>query len=124
MTKPIALLVDDAKPVLNATARVVRRAGFDVVACESAFDAISRIERGERFALVVCDLRMPEMTGQEFLTSALVVWPDLDKVLAFVTGAERVDDTGGAAVFTKPVGPDFSAFLIALRAGGESPPTR
>lgn len=117
LDKPLALLIDDAKAVLNATARIVRRAGFEVVACESALDGLARIERGERFAVVVCDLRMPEMTGQEFRRQAILVWPDLDDALAFVSGAEHAEDTGGAAVFSKPVGDDFGVFLHARKPG-------
>ena len=61
---------------------------------------------------------MPEMDGSQFRLRALAAWPDLDTVLAFVTGEPEQDwrgKIGAARLFTKPVGRAFRAFASECR---------
>ena len=57
------LVVDDDPTIGNTVARVLR--AHEVVLLSSPRAALARIEAGERFDVVLCDLMMPELTGME-----------------------------------------------------------
>ncbi|HBQ10799.1 MAG TPA: hybrid sensor histidine kinase/response regulator, partial [Myxococcales bacterium] len=58
------LLVDDDPLLLRTGERLLRRfLGAEVVTSSNGREALDRIERGERFHLVITDLEMPEMDG-------------------------------------------------------------
>ncbi len=74
------LYVDDDRGVLNAFRRRVRVAGYDVVACVSAAEALAMLD--ERTFDVVCsDYRMPEMDGITFLREATRRAPHAQKMM-------------------------------------------
>lgn len=64
MAKPKILLIDDEDLVVRSISRLLSREGYDVTVCQNGEDAISKAET-ERFDLIVCDVRMPVMTGIE-----------------------------------------------------------
>lgn len=88
MAKPIILTADDEPQVLNAVERDLRnhyKGDYRLIKARSgaeALDALKRLkQRNEPVALFLVDQRMPEMTGTEFLTEAVKLYPDARKVL-------------------------------------------
>jgi thioredoxin reductase (NADPH) len=88
MSMPVILAVDDEPEVLNAIERDLRhhyRATYRVMKApsgEQALDAVRQLkQRGNAVALFVVDERMPRMTGTQFLTEALKLYPDARRVL-------------------------------------------
>src|SRR2546421_11810624 len=88
MPRPVLLAVDDDPEVLSSVERDLRRrygADYRVVRAdsgESALEAVRQLkERGEPLALFLVDQRMPRMTGVEFLTRAMEVYPDARRAL-------------------------------------------
>jgi thioredoxin reductase (NADPH) len=88
MSKPILLTVDDDPEVLNAIERDLRqhfRTDYRVVKASSGAQALETItglkQRGSQLALFLVDERMPHMTGTQFLSEAIKVYPDARKVL-------------------------------------------
>src|SRR6476661_5501839 len=88
MSKPILLTVDDDPEVLNAIERDLRqhfRTDYRVVKASSGAQALETIaelkHRGSQLALFLVDERMPHMTGTQFLTEAIKIYPDARKVL-------------------------------------------
>ena len=79
------LVIDDEAPVAAMIRRLLR-ADHDVTAVSSAHDALARIESGERFDVVLCDLMMPQMTGMEFHARLLEVAPEVARRVVFLTG--------------------------------------
>src|SRR5688572_1056456 len=63
------LVVDDEEAIRIAIARYLRSRGFEVETAESA-DAALGILRQRRFALAICDVRMPGMSGVELVPLA------------------------------------------------------
>ena len=59
------LLVDDEADNLEVLREVLELEGQDVETAQSGPIALARMERGERFDLVLCDVGMPEMSGWE-----------------------------------------------------------
>lgn len=88
MDKPAILCVDDEPAVLSAIARDVRSQyaeKYRVVRADSGAAALEAIEqlrlRDVPIALLLCDQRMPGMTGVEFLVRARELAPDARRVL-------------------------------------------
>lgn len=61
-----ALVVDDDDTVVEHVSAVLRRAGFDVETAGDGLTALSMYRAG-RFDAVVCDIRMPKLSGISFL---------------------------------------------------------
>lgn len=102
------LIVDDEVDFASGLARLIR-AGFPdlrVESCASPLQALSFVEREEP-ALLLVDLRMPEMDGLELMSQALALAPDLCVVLLTAHGSIETAVAalkGGAYDFlTKPV---------------------
>ena len=88
MAKPVLLTIDDDPEVLKAVERDLRRqyaANYRVLAADSGPAALTLLDklqqRGETVGLVLVDYRMPQMTGIEFLSRAITVYPDAKRVL-------------------------------------------
>ena len=62
------LLVDDSIFFRQLVTTTLETAGFRVKAVDSAVLALSILEHGEKFDLVVSDIEMPEMDGCQFAT--------------------------------------------------------
>jgi response regulator RpfG family c-di-GMP phosphodiesterase len=86
--KPRILCVDDEERVL-AGIRVILRQSFDVVLETRPRAALERIQGGESFAVVISDMRMPEMNGAELLAGIRAAAPDTVRLL--LTGFAEVD---------------------------------
>ena len=92
--RPIVLVVEDES---DARARIrgelERRYGSDYrVTCEaSALGALAKLERwrasAEPVALVLADQWMPDLTGEEFLARAKMLFPDAKRALLVSFGA-------------------------------------
>src|SRR5205814_774998 len=90
-TKPVLLLLDDEPTTLAAIERDVEReygADYHIVTATSGSEALELLTqlklRNEAVALLLIDLRMPEMTGVEFLEQAMQLYPDAKRVLLTV----------------------------------------
>ena len=78
------LVIDDEPMMLRALTRML--SGHDVVAVDRAEDALARLDRGERFDVIVSDLMMPTMTGMGFYEALLARSPAVARQVVFITG--------------------------------------
>ncbi|MBN3560868.1 HD domain-containing phosphohydrolase [Aliamphritea spongicola] len=74
------LLVDDETSVLNALKRVLRRMKCTVHTAESGKAGLAVLEE-HPVDLVISDMRMPEMGGEEFLAIVAERWPDTERIV-------------------------------------------
>lgn len=88
MAKPVILAVDDDPQVLRAVARDLRQAYGDtyrIVRADSGLAALETLRelklRNDAVALFVSDQRMPKMSGVEFLSEAMGIYPDAKRAL-------------------------------------------
>ncbi len=86
--KPIILSVDDDQQVLQSLKRDLRRRyqeDYRIVSTTQPVEALEAVEnlkkKGETIALYLCDQRMPEMLGVEFLEKARPLYPEAKRVL-------------------------------------------
>ena len=79
------LWIDDDVHLLRAFQRRLQR-DHDVDVCETAAEALRRIEAGERWDVICCDLMMPGINGREFDELLAERYPELATRLVFVTG--------------------------------------
>lgn len=100
MPRAAIIAIDDDHAVLNSVERDLRQKygrDYRIVKAESgqsALDVVHQLQaRSETVALFVADQRMPMMSGVEFLTEAIKVFPDARKVLltAYADTAAAID---------------------------------
>jgi response regulator RpfG family c-di-GMP phosphodiesterase len=77
------LVLDDDEIILIALAETLRHDGFASTTTQSPNEALE-ILRKEKFAVIISDQRMAEMTGLEFLQQAAKIQPTASRIL--ITG--------------------------------------
>ncbi len=78
-TENSVLLVDDEKQVLYALNRVIRPLQCKVFMADSAAVALD-ILKTHHIDIVISDMRMPEIAGEQFLQQVAEQWPDVERV--------------------------------------------
>ncbi len=102
------LFVDDEDILVEMSSHLLKRLGYEVTACTNSMDALDRFQEApERFALVITDMTMPEMTGKELATRILALRPGLPIIMC--TGfseqisEEKAKQIGIRAFIMKPI---------------------
>ena len=111
------LIVDDELLLSRVLHRSLKR-DHDVLLAQRASEALSLLEEGQLFDLILCDVVMPDMNGPQFYAAVAARWPALLKRLVFMTGGAFTDDTAdfltrlGTPVLLKPFDIDRLRDLI------------
>ena len=118
--RPVVLVVDDEVRSLEALSRTLDE-DFTVFTASSADDALEVLRR-EFVTIVLCDQRMPNMSGVEFLKRVRAEWPDVVRIIiSGYTDAEDiiagVNEAGIWQYLLKPWHPD--QLLLTLRNASE-----
>lgn len=99
------LVVDDEPKIVSFVTRALSARGFDVDAAENGLDALELIRMGG-YAVVVLDLRLPDVDGVDVLRRTLEERPDQQVIvlsaLPDVETKVRCLDIGAADYITKP----------------------
>lgn len=112
------LLVDDEPDFLDVTSRGLSRRGFEVSAAEEGTSALALV-RERDFDLVILDIRMPGMGGEETFRAIRELVPSLPVIIltghGTVEQAYRLSRSGIFEYLTKPCDLDKLA-KVARRA--------
>lgn len=73
------LIVDDEPSVLRSLQRALRRGGYNVLLAEDGQTALDTLSHHE-IAVLICDQRMPGMSGPEVLEKARAISPDTARI--------------------------------------------
>jgi CheY-like chemotaxis protein len=96
------LVVDDRPDVARAIAKML--SNHDTAMETDPRQAVARVEHGERFDIVLCDLNMPHMDGREVSDALVQAQADPPPIVLVMSGGENVDSlfATGRAVLIKP----------------------
>ncbi len=119
------LVIDDEPLVGRALQRTLRESRVAVETNSRA--ALERLESGECFDVVICDLMMPGLNGDELYERAIARVPTLEGRFVFITGgalslrAQEFLDSVPELALEKPI--DIDAVRRAVRNISSSGPT-
>lgn len=87
-----ALVVDDEESNAALVRRALTAAGYDVESTTLSRRALSMIEE-TTYAAVICDVKMPELSGQELYGRVCQLRPEMAQRFIFITGDIDGEDT-------------------------------
>lgn len=115
------LVVDDEQAICEGCRRIFTRLGFEVENTSDAQVGLHLAEQNE-YAAILLDIKMPEMTGIEFLEQLRPRRPQVPVIL--MTGYPSVPNTiaairlGAAGYVTKPFTPEEIAAAVQKHVRG------
>jgi CheY-like chemotaxis protein len=112
------LVVDDDDELRESLTELLAYEGFDVTAARNGREALDYLHEHPRPCLIVLDLMMPVMNGQEFRAEQLRDRQLADIPVVVLTashdGRRQAEALGATAFFAKPV--RLETFFESLRA--------
>ncbi|MBA3640400.1 MAG: response regulator [Acidobacteriota bacterium] len=124
---PYALVVDDEPAIRKLIVRLLKKRGFEVLEAASGDEAL-KLLRDRNVALVLCDIRMPGMTGVELYGSVSTLTGVPVPRFVFMTGDRGAVDQSfdGAHVLAKPftaheLDKALAAFQLRGQPASDSP---
>lgn len=109
--KPVnILLVEDNELMAMQTSKLFERAGYNVDVARNGMEAMEKLMSGDVYDLLVTDLTMPVLTGQQLIEAVKRNQYDDLKILVLTasTGEATIMDTfnlGADDCITKPYNP-------------------
>ncbi len=115
-TPPTVLIIDDEEQSVQALRRILEEE-FDVHTATSVAQAREILQR-EWVQVVLCDHRMPDMTGVAFLKEVREQWPEVIRMIisGYADSADIIEAVNEAGIYhyiSKPWHPDD--LLLKLR---------
>jgi two-component system, cell cycle sensor histidine kinase and response regulator CckA len=104
------LVVEDDRSIRYLFTEVLRRAGYEVIACEDGTLGLEMArERSHRIDAVITDSSMPGLDSREMIAAIRALRPDIPVVV--VSGSlggdlSRFDDDPGILFLPKPLPPE------------------
>ncbi|MEA1970164.1 MAG: ATP-binding protein, partial [Thermodesulfobacteriota bacterium] len=102
------LFIDDELAIVDIGRQMLERLGYEVVTRTSSIEALELFRaKPDRFDLVITDMTMPKMTGEEIAREIMLIRPDIPVILC--TGfsekmtAEKAKAKGVKAFLMKPI---------------------
>ena len=123
------LLVEDEAALARALSEEISRV-HDVTVADGAERALAILYTGQRFDAVLCDLRMPGMSGEALYATVLEADPEQARAFVFMTGVgfgaelERFLTSCGRPVLEKPFATEEALIQIAKVTAHRTPSTR
>ena len=120
----VILLVDDEFIVLHSAKRLLEKKGFRVLTATDGLNAIETLkEHKEEIGVILLDLSMPGMDGEETLGNLIEIDPDAKVILfsgyAITKEIEPLFEKGAVGHIQKPF--DIQELLAKLYEALESP---
>ena len=86
-----SVLVIDDEPMIGRVLAISLEPEHDVTAVTSAESALALLEQGDAFDVILCDLAMPGIGGQEFFARLQTLRPDLTRRVVFMSGGATTE---------------------------------
>lgn len=112
------MIVEDDDVLREALGELMETEGYEPALAKNGTDALAQLASGPLPALIVLDLMMPGMSGQEFRRAQLAD-PRLATIPVIVVSASHTArricaELGAADCFSKPI--DLDRLVTAVRA--------
>jgi signal transduction histidine kinase/CheY-like chemotaxis protein len=123
-----ALVVDDEESNAALVRRVLAGAGYDVESTTLSRRALVMIER-TAYDAVICDVKMPELSGQELYGRVCQIRPEMARRFIFITGDIDGEDTrqfldeSRCSYFMKPFNLERLKAAVDMLTGSRSADT-
>ena len=110
------LVVDDDPPTADAMAELLRQDGHEVERFTSGKEAVSALQSGRPFDVVVTDLQMPVVDGAAVTRAARAGCPNACIVVTdqSAQGPRDLESEGACLVLDKPI--EYDAVHLAIAA--------
>lgn len=99
----VVLIAEDEEPIADALAYLVQSAGYRAVVAVHGAAALE-LAQAHRPDLIITDLMMPQMGGEELIRALRQTWPGTAPPIVLMTAAGRryAEAAGADAVLLKP----------------------
>lgn len=110
------LIIDDERSIRNSLKEILADEGYDIDAAENGMEGISMVEK-EKYSVIFCDIKMPEMDGIEVLDKLESM--GLDTAVIMISGHGDIDTAvecikkGAFDFIQKPL--DLNRILITIK---------
>ena len=115
------LVIDDEKGIRETLSLILGMENFEVEAMENAVEGLSRLDAGEAFDFIICDIRLPGMGGIEFLKEAR--GRDIEPVIIMISAYGTMENSieaikaGAADYINKPI--NSEELILRMRMAEE-----
>lgn len=116
------LVVDDDLSVRESIVRYLRRRGHTVEEAGDGVAALEMISRRQEYDVILTDLRMPEMGGEELISRLREDGTGLERAVVVITGhaddaeRDRIRSSTGVPILVKPASLEEIAATVERRA--------
>lgn len=110
------LIVEDDADIREALAEAMADAGAEVVVAADGVDALERLQEGPRPSVILLDLRLPRLGGDDFLRQ-MRADPRFERVpvITMTAGTSAAEATDVVARLHKPIDlDDLREIVISL----------
>jgi FixJ family two-component response regulator len=87
--KHTLLCIDDDKNILSSLKRILQREGYEVLTSSSCAEALDILKSEHDIHIMLCEQKMPEMSGTAFYAEAMGKYPDIVRIV--LTGFADID---------------------------------
>lgn len=114
------LVIDDEPNLLSLVCQILRL-DHEVEGTTDPREALGRLEAGERYDLILCDLMMPDMSGTELYLAVQRFAPHVAARMVFLTAgalgerAQAFLQRGGVSWLSKPLEPEVLRAEVRAR---------
>ena len=114
------LIIDDERSIRNSLKEILADEGYDVDVAENGVQGCSMVEK-ERYDVIFCDIKMPEMDGMEVLDKFNQM--GIDAAIVMISGHGDIDTAvecikkGAFDFIQKPL--DLNRILITIKNATE-----
>ncbi len=115
------LVIDDEKGIRETLSLILGMENFEVEAVENASEGLARLDAGEAFDFIICDIRLPGMGGIEFLKEARE--RDIEPVIIMISAYGTMENSieaikaGAADYINKPI--NSEELILRMRMAEE-----
>jgi two-component system, NtrC family, response regulator AtoC len=104
------LVIDDEKGIRDSLGLILRMEGYEAECVDSAKRGLGLIDGGARYDFIICDIKLPEMSGMEFLEE--IRERDLASIIIMISAYGTVESSieaikkGADDYINKPINPE------------------